>query len=102
MSRRPVSEYRFLHDLEALPFVEAIYLFGSRARRDNAERADIDLAVLCPTASARDWQRVLDVIEAADTLLKIDCLRLDELRPDDPLRKNVLRHHSVLYRKAAA
>lgn len=31
-----------------LPFVERVYLFGSRARGDHAPRADVDLAVVAP------------------------------------------------------
>lgn len=63
--------------LRGFPLVEAVWLFGSRARGDAAPRADIDLAVACPAAGVREW---LDMTEAAqeDTLLKVDLVRLEE------------------------
>jgi predicted nucleotidyltransferase len=42
-----LTDYHFLQEIAALDVVDAIYLFGSRARGDNRERSDIDIAVLC-------------------------------------------------------
>lgn len=42
-----LTDYHFLQQIADLPFVDAIYLFGSRARGDHRERSDIDLAILC-------------------------------------------------------
>ncbi len=66
-----------IEKLKSLPFIDEIWLFGSRARGDNLERSDIDLAILCSSASDSDWLKVNDIIENADTLLKIDCIRFD-------------------------
>jgi predicted nucleotidyltransferase len=96
-----LSRFRFLGELAALPFVEALILYGSRARGDHRERSDIDLAVLAPRASEADWRRVLDIIENADTLLTIDGVRLDTLANDDPLRAAIERDGVTLYRKSA-
>lgn len=35
--------------------VEEVWLFGSRARSDNQDRADIDLAIVCHNATTKDW-----------------------------------------------
>ena len=43
--------------LSAFPEVERIILFGSRARGEASERADIDLAVECPAADIRPLVR---------------------------------------------
>lgn len=91
--------YRFLDQLKALSFVEAIYLYGSRARGDGDTRSDIDLAILCPEASRKDWLEVLEIIETADTLLFIDCVRFDRLEEDDPLKQMIAKDKIVLYRK---
>ncbi len=40
-----IMRYQFIKDICALPFVKALYLFGSRARETNGERSDIDLAI---------------------------------------------------------
>lgn len=42
--------YQFFKKLTELPFIDEILLYGSRARKDNAERSDIDLAVVCSRA----------------------------------------------------
>ena len=94
--------YRFIDRLKALPFIEAIYLYGSRARGDHRERSDIDLAIVCPAADWRDWQQVIDIIEAADTLLEIDCVRLDAEAPDSTLRRSIERDKKVLYERSSA
>lgn len=99
---KALTEYRFLRDLAALPFVQAIWLFGSRARGTARERSDIDLAILCPGASAREWQQVLDIVEEADTLLSIDAVRFDELAEASPLRRAILRDRRVLFERVPA
>jgi uncharacterized protein len=91
--------YAFIDQLQALPFVEAIYLYGSRARGDHRPKSDIDLAIVCPTADIKQWQEVLDIIDDADTLLEIDCLRFDELAADDRLRQNIERDKKVIYER---
>ncbi|MBI2380301.1 MAG: nucleotidyltransferase domain-containing protein [Gammaproteobacteria bacterium] len=91
--------YQFLERLQALPFVEAIWLYGSRARGDHRPRSDIDLAIVCPAASDRQWQEVLDIVENADTLLEIDCLRLDREAPGSALRQNVEKDKRVIYQR---
>lgn len=98
MSAVTVPHYRFFDRLKALPFVDAIYLFGSRARGDNRERSDIDLAIkLSPEYSRYDWLKVVDIIDEADTLLEIDCVNLDEA--DEKLRERILRQGKILYER---
>ncbi len=89
--------YRFVERIAALPFVEAIYLFGSRARGDVHQYSDIDIAVSCPGASRAEWGQVLDLVEDADTLLMIDCVRLDEA--PEHLRRRVLAEGELLYER---
>lgn len=94
-----IIDYTFYHDLTQQPFVEQIWLFGSRARGDNQDRADIDIAIYCPTATAKNWLHILDIIEDADTLLKIDCLRLDDLSDDSAIKQAIEREGIKLYEK---
>ena len=89
--------YQFLEKLKLLPFVEAIYLYGSRARGDHRERSDIDLAILCPEATRQEWNQVIEIIEEADTLLSIDCVRLDQLGEGNTLLHNIVRDRKALY-----
>ncbi len=94
-----LTDYQFLQQLATLPFIEAIYLFGSRARGDARERSDIDLAIACTNASEQEWQQVLAIIEQADTLLPIDCVRLDTEAPQSTLRKAIDTDKKVLYER---
>jgi len=82
--------YDFINRIKSLPFVESVWLYGSRARGDGQPRSDIDIAVLCPNASNGDWLLVLDIVEDADTLLKIDIIRLDNIA-DERLKQNIDR-----------
>lgn len=94
-----ITDYAFYNELTRQAFVEQIWLFGSRARGDNQDRADIDIAIYCPTATAKDWLHILGVIDDADTLLKIDCLRLDEMDDDSAIKQAIEREGIKLYEK---
>ena len=96
-----LNDYNLLlKDLIRLPFVETIWLFGSRARGDNLPRSDIDLAILCPTASNNEWLKILDIIEDLEILLKIDCHRLDELSDSSPVKDSIIREGIKIYDKS--
>jgi uncharacterized protein len=70
------------------PEVERVWLFGSRARHDNFERSDIDLAIEAPGMDRLEWLKLsLDFEDKAPTLLGIDLLRLEEV-PDE-LRRDI-------------
>lgn len=97
--KSPLQEYKFFHQLKKLPFVQKIILYGSRARGDFQKRSDIDLAIICPDAQESDWRVVLDIIENADTLLSIDCVRLDTLDKDNPLKEAIMKDGIVLYQQ---
>lgn len=84
-----------VEELSRLPYVESIRLFGSRARGDHHPRSDVDLAIECPQASTNDWQTILKHVEQAETLLPIDCVRLDE--SDADLTENILKWGQMLY-----
>lgn len=93
-----IKHYHFWQKLAQLPFVTAIYLFGSRARGDDAAKSDIDLALSCPDASVAQWQQVLDIIEEADTLLGIDVVRYDQLR-DGAFKQQIDQNKKVVYER---
>jgi len=94
-----LKKYSFLKKLEQLPFVDEIWLYGSRARGDNQERSDIDLAIISSLTTREDWHKVLEIIEDADTLLHIDCVHFNRLKENDPLKKNILEDKVILYKR---
>ncbi len=95
-----IENYKFFRSLSALPYVEKILLYGSRARGDNQERADIDLAIVCPNATRKNWLELMEIIEEADTLLKIDCVRFDELSEKSSLRSSIATQGIKLYERS--
>ena len=84
-------------NLSRFPSVEKIILYGSRARGDADERSDIDIAVVCPNATDREWVDIWCVVDDAQTLLSIDLVRLD--KASEEFKKNVLREGKVLYER---
>lgn len=92
--------YTFVERIAALPFFATIVLYGSRARGDARESADIDLAIAAPNADSCEWQSVIDIIDDADTLLGVDCVRLETLPHTDSLRNPIDAAGAVLCRRA--
>ncbi|WP_342278806.1 nucleotidyltransferase domain-containing protein [Candidatus Tisiphia endosymbiont of Myopa tessellatipennis] len=95
-----VQDYKFYNDLISQIVVEEIWLFGSRARNDNQDRADIDLAIVCHNATTKDWLKLQEIVDNADTLLKIDCIRLDELEDSSDLKLSIIREGVKLYERS--
>lgn len=72
--------------------LKKVILFGSRARGDNRERSDIDLAV----QGGDTVQFALDVEEKAPTLLFFDVVNLDQpVQPE--LLESIKREGIILY-----
>lgn len=105
MSTKPLNSIQYIKNLHLFRnlteegIVEEVRLYGSRARGDNEERADIDLAISCPKATQKDWYNILGMIEEADTLLKIDCVRLDTLPDNSALKASIVTQGIILYHK---
>ena len=99
MDFNKITNTQFYTQLTALPFVEKLILYGSRARGDFQPRSDIDLAIYCPHANIHDWQKILNIIDEADTLLAIDCVQYDTLALNNPLKQAIDRDGIMLYEK---
>lgn len=92
-----ITQKMFFQTLTTLPYIEKIILYGSRARGDARERSDIDLAIVAPQAHDSDWLAIVDVLDDADTLLKIDGIRYDALPKNSALKKAIDKEGVVLY-----
>ena len=78
MDRLPATVRPLVARLAASPGVRRVVLFGSRARGDAGERSDVDLALDAPTLSRDDWNRLAADAEDAETLYRVDLVRLSE------------------------
>ena len=83
--------------LSQISSVNAVILFGSRARGDHWERSDIDLAVICPEATRKDWHSMIDIVDNARTLYKIDLVRFEDAQ--EPFKKVILSEGIPLYER---
>lgn len=72
--------------------IQKVVLFGSRARGDNRERSDIDLAVT--GGNVRDFR--LDIDDEVRTLLMFDVVNLDGVVQKD-LLDEIRRDGIVIY-----
>ncbi|MGP1574998.1 nucleotidyltransferase domain-containing protein [Selenomonas sp.] len=84
-----------LRDLAKRYDVGKLVLFGSRARRLQAEKSDVDIAVY-DCADFRDF--AFDVEEKVDTLLTFDIVNMNE-SPSAELVAEILRDGVILYEK---
>lgn len=90
-------EAAVLSVLAHLPTVRQVWLFGSRARGDAAPRSDVDIAIAAPGATTAEWQAILDQIEEAPTLLRVDVTRLEDASPE--FRAEILRTGRLLHER---
>ena len=78
MNTQPEVVDTIAEHLSHYPHVEKVILFGSRARGDEKERSDIDLVVVGPEITDREWLEMwFYAEEEAPTLLFIDLLRYE-------------------------
>lgn len=73
---------------------EKIVLFGSRARGDNREKSDIDIAVYGLDKNKR--VRFSESVDELPTLLKFDIIFIDDTT-DPVLIKNIEKDGVILY-----
>ena len=91
-----LKKYNFIEKIKELNFVKEVWLFGSRARGDNEDKSDIDLAIVCEENTTDfDWNKIIDIIENRDTLLMVDFVRFDKLN-NGKFKDNILKDKKVL------
>lgn len=88
---------KIIAKLRKHPQIEKIILFGSRARGDAEDRADIDLAVVCPQLSEKEWVYLWHEIDEIETLLSIDLIRFDTA--SEKFQKIILKEGRILYER---
>lgn len=93
-----ICSYDFFKQLKAQPFIDAIYLYGSRARGDEDQYSDYDLAIKCPQASREEWNHLVHLLEEAPFLNHIEPVRYDTL-PEGLFKQQIDRYKKVLYAK---
>lgn len=74
---------------------QRIFLFGSRARGDAAERADYDIAIDAENLTSTTLAQIRTDVEELSTLLAIDIVWMN--RANAVLRERILNEGKILY-----
>jgi type III restriction enzyme len=86
----PATLQALRQTLAAQPGIERVWIFGSRARGDARENSDVDLAVDAPGWTSADMAHLLQRLERAPTLLKLDVVHWQAV--DNPVfRTEIMR-----------
>ena len=73
---------------------EKIVLYGSRARAENGSHSDFDIALFGKV----NLGKIMDELEEAKTLLKIDVVVFDELQNGN-LKEKITKEGIILYER---
>ena len=100
MNKQPKVIEEITRHLEGYAHVERVILFGSRARGDEEERSDIDLAIEGPDITESDWRKIRDFIEEdARTLLSVDIMRVEHV--SEKMRRSIAQEGVILYERSS-
>lgn len=89
----------FYKALVRLPYIEAIYVYGSYSTGRATEHSDVDLAIECPEATEEEWQHIKQTVENTPCLLKIDLQRMDRM-PHNDFYKRFINTRSLLFMRS--
>lgn len=100
LTKGGLPHYKFFDNIAELPYVEAIYLFGSRARGDFWQHSDIDLAIKYNSDEVMH-RRIVKVIadEIADTALDIDIVDYGDPLLNKKFKDIIDKEKVVLYER---
>ena len=97
LSASGLKPYEFFEQLRALEFIEAAYLYGSRARGDYRPQSEIDIAIETRGHKPEYQHMIADILDNADTLLAIDCVNLQAAPP--ALKMQIAKEGVLLFKK---
>lgn len=79
--------------------INRIVLFGSRARGDNTDKSDYDIAVFSKNQDVSEQSKFLEDIDNIDTLNKIDVVFIKENHLNSDLYDNIMKDGVVIMDK---
>ena len=94
------SALRDLRDLFAgTPGVARVWIFGSRARGDERDHSDVDMAVDAPAIDGNAFRALLQKLDALPTLYKLDAVHLQKVA-DEKFRTEIERDRKLFWEPA--
>jgi len=95
MANIPKELKEAVYRLEQFPEIKAVAVFGSRARKSNGTKADIDLAIVSDKKiPGKKWFEIEDIIKAA-SLLPMDMLEYSTA--DAKMRAQIKRDGKIIF-----
>ncbi|MGN0162045.1 MAG: HI0074 family nucleotidyltransferase substrate-binding subunit [Candidatus Ornithomonoglobus sp.] len=79
--------------------INKLVLFGSRARGDNTQKSDYDIAVFANDIELSEQASFLDELEAVETLNKIDVVFIKKRHADTELYNNIMKDGAEIMNK---
>ncbi len=79
--------------------INKVILFGSRARRDNTDKSDYDIAVFSRDMDGVEQYNFREDIENINTLYKIDIIFIKEKHKGTPIYQNILKDGVIIMDK---
>lgn len=92
----PYIEAKLLVVFDSTPELEAVWVYGSRARSDYRKESDIDLAVDAPYMDRDAFLRLKGRIEDLDLIYRLDVVHLQNIGSDD-FRQRIERDRKVFW-----
>jgi type I restriction enzyme S subunit len=84
---------------ESLPELEAVYVFGSRARGDHKGTSDVDLAVRTSANHSRVTSRLKGELEEMNIIHRFDVVNLADLKEGSDFAKRAQKEMRVMWRR---
>lgn len=97
MNPQPEVIHVIAKHLGQYPHVDKVILFGSRARGNERERSDIDIAVAGEGITDSEWTDMWCYVDDAPTLLAIDLVRFEQA--PSHLRESIIEEGISLYER---
>jgi len=83
------------------PKVERAMIFGSRAQGTARPGSDIDIAIVAPDLSSREFARLWTELDELPIAFKMDIVHFDRLT-DEHLKAQIVRHGKTIYSRTEA
>ena len=76
-------------------FIEKVFVFGSRARKDNSPKSDIDLAIFSSGMNRDEFTSIRYELNELPILYKMDLVHFE--KSNETLQSNILKDGKLLF-----
>ena len=92
----PYISTKLVRVLDAFPGIDAVWIYGSRARGSHRKESDVDLAVDAPSLDNAQFVALKSQIENLEVIYRLDILHLQRVG-SDVLKQQILRDRKLFW-----